>query len=431
MKTAKFNYNFLTLYVKLKIMKRRRYLLGGVALLMLAACSTNVKKATGYSEPDLGWLFLEKGPYTLETKVQAAPGEAAFQLVTDVSLSADAPDGVLQTSCEIAPDSTISVALGALEPGFYEVRLRDSVRFNIGIRPDEVVSAPDAPEDFDAFWESTLAQLDEIPLEPVFKEMPEYSNDVRTCYEVTYESFGGAKAGGIISVPNAPGKYPVLIQYMGYGAYPFYFDPSASPQRIDFLVSVREQGIFRDPGERWIDKGITSKEEFYYRGAFCDVKRAVDFVCTLDKADINGIAAIGESQGGAFTVIAAALDSRIKVACPAVPFLGDYPDYARIVWWPVHEVLESADAAGIPREEIFSMLRYFDVKNFAPRVTCPVYMAFGLQDPTCPPHTNFSIYNNLGSKEKHYFCVPTCGHAMWLEPAWPPVRDAFIKEKLN
>ena len=88
-------------------------------------------------------------------------------------------------------------------------------------------------------------------------------------------------------------------------------------------------------------------------------------------------------------------------------------------------------APGIPREEIFSMLRYFDVKNFAPRVTCPVYMAFGLQDPTCPPHTNFSIYNNLGSKEKHYFCVPTCGHAMWLEPAWPPVRDAFIAEKLN
>jgi cephalosporin-C deacetylase-like acetyl esterase len=53
-------------------------------------------------------------------------------------------------------------------------------------------------------------------------------------------------------------------------------------------------------------------------------------------------------------------------------------------------------------------------------------MAFGLQDPTCPPHTNFAIYNNLGSAEKHYFCVPTCGHAMWLEPDWPPVRDAFL-----
>ena len=98
----------------------KKYLLIA-ALLVAAACSTGVKPATGYSEPDLGWLFLEKGPYTLETKVQAAPGEAAFQLVTDVSLMADTPDVVLQTSCEIAPDSTISVALGVLEPGFYEV----------------------------------------------------------------------------------------------------------------------------------------------------------------------------------------------------------------------------------------------------------------------------------------------------------------------
>ena len=403
----------------------------GAALLLLSACSSNVKPATGYSEPDLGWLFLEKGPYVLNTKVSAAPGEADFKLVRDVSLMADEPDVVLETSCEVAPDSTISVDLGVLEPGFYEVRLRDSVRWNIGIRPDDVISAPDAPEDFDAFWESTLAQMDEIPLEPVFKEIPEYSNELRTCYEVSYESFGGATAGGIISIPVAPGTYPVLIQYMGYGAFPFYFDPSASPDRIDFLVSVRGQGIFREPQQRWIDRGLASKEDFYYRGAFCDVKRAVDFVASLDKADVNRIVAMWESQGGAFTVVAAALDKRIVAASPAVPFLGDYPDYARIVWWPVHEVLEQADADGLPHEQVFEMLRYFDVKNFAPKVSCPVYMAFGLQDPTCPPHTNFAIYNNLGSKEKHYFCVPTCGHAMWLEQAWPPVRDAFFKQYLD
>lgn len=403
----------------------------GIALLLFAACSSNVKPATGYSEPDLGWLFLEKGPYVLNTKVSAAPGEADFKLVRDVSLMADEPDVVLETSCEIAPDSTISVDLGVLEPGFYEVRLRDSVRWNIGIRPDDVISAPDAPEDFDAFWESTLAQMEEIPLEPVFKEIPEYSNELRTCYEVSYESFGGAMAGGIISIPVAPGKYPVLIQYMGYGAFPFYFDPSASPDRIDFLVSVRGQGIFREPQQRWIDRGLASKEDFYYRGAFCDVKRAVDFVASLDKADVNRMVAMGESQGGAFTVVAAALDKRIVAASPAVPFLGDYPDYARIVWWPVHEVLEQADAFGLPHEQIFEMLRYFDVKNFAPKVSCPVYMAFGLQDPTCPPHTNFAIYNNLGSKEKNYFCVPTCGHAMWQEPAWPPVRNAFFEKYLD
>ena len=417
---------FFPIFVNLIHSLMRKCFYAVVALVALAACGSNVKPATGYSEPDLGWLFLEKGPYTLSTKVKAAPGPATFQLVTDLSLMAETPDVILETSCTVAEDSTISVSLGNLNPGFYEVRLRDSVRFNIGIRPEDVVSAPDAPKDFDAFWKETLSELDNIPLEPVYKEIPEYSNDLRTCYEVSFASFGGATAGGVISIPNAPGKYPVLIQYMGYGAEPFYYDPSANPGRIDFLVSVREQGIFKDPAQRWIDKGLSSKEEFYYRGAFADVRRAVDFVATLDKADLSRIAAMGESQGGAFTTVAAAIDSRIKAISIAVPFLGDYRDYFCIVWWPVHEVMEAADAEGLPREEVFQMLRYFDVKNFAPKVKCPVYMAFGLQDPTCPPHTNFAIYNNLGTKDKHYFCVPTCGHAMWLEAAWPPVRDAFL-----
>lgn len=88
-------------------------------------------------------------------------------------------------------------------------------------------------------------------------------------------------------------------------------------------------------------------------------------------------------------IVAAALDSRIRAIAPAVPFMGDFPDYGKIVWWPV-------------------------------------YMSFGLQDPVCPPHTNFAIYNNFGSEEKHFLCVPTCGHAMWKEEAWPPVRQEFF-----
>ena len=93
----------------------------------------------------------------------------------------------------------------------------------------------------------------------------------------------------------------------------------------------------------------------------------------------------------------------------------------------MHEVLDAADAEGLTdRDALYTMLSYFDVKNFAPKVTCPAYMSFGLQDPTCPPHTNFSIYNNLGSSDKRWYCVPTCGHAMWQEPSWSAERDRFL-----
>jgi len=405
---------------------KRSIILILTAFVLSASCGT---KPTGASADGPAWLFTGKGPYTLNTKVSFT-GPAKLQLVTDLSLMAPEPEIVLEKDVEAGPDSLLSVDLGKLNPGFYEVRLGGD-RFNIGIRPDDVVSPPDAEPDFDAFWESTLEAMREVPLDAELTLVPEQSNDLRTTYTVTYTSLDGALAGGIICIPNGEGKYPVVLSYMGYGAPIFYFDPSANPERIDFLVSVRGQGIFREDEARWIDRGLSSKETFYYRGAYADAIRAIDFAAGLPKADPERMVALGESQGGALTFVAAALDSRIKAIAPAVPFLGDYRDYYRIVWWPVHEVMDTADAEGLDREEVFGMLTYFDIKNLAPRIKCPAYMAFGLQDPTCPPHTNFAIYNNLGSKEKHYWCVPTCGHGMWLEPSWPPIRDSFLEKYMK
>ena len=410
---------------------RVRFYLLGLAVSLLAACTVAPETPTGKSLPDNGWLFLGKAPYTLNTKVQAAPGPASFCLVTDRSLLSPEPDMVLQADVTVAPDSTVSIALGALEPGFYQVRLRDSVRFNIGVRPDRVVSAPDAQPDFDAFWERTLTELAAVPLEAEWTPIPEASNEVRTTYDVRYPSLGGVTSGGTVCIPNAPGKYPVYIHYMGYGSEVFRFDPSAAPDRIEMLVSVRRQGLFKTASERWVSQGLENKETYYYRGAFCDVKRSVEFAATLEKADPDRMVVLGESQGGAFSAVAAALDPRLKAASLAVPFLGDYPDYARIVSWPMNQVFEEADEKGIGREELFRTLSYFDVKNFAPRICCPVIMAFGLQDPTCPPHTNFAIYNNLGTRDKRFICIPTCGHAMWKEKDWPAIRDAFLAEYLQ
>ena len=57
---------------------------------------------------------------------------------------------------------------------------------------------------------------------------------------------------------------------------------------------------------------------------------------------------------------------------------------------------------------------------------CPVFMAFGLQDPTCPPHTNFAAYNQVGAPMQ-FHCEPLCGHAMWKEKRWQQLRSAFFE----
>lgn len=369
------------------------------------------------------------------TNPAGAVTEVELSLVSDLSLMAETKDTVLYTKESTdKTHGTIEFPMDGLAPGFYQVNLSWSSDgaggnypvFNIGIDPEKICSPQDKREDFEEFWSSTLGELAAIPMDIHMEFSPEHSDSLRNSYRVEITSFGGAKMGGILCEPVRDGKYPVFIDYMGYGADPYWYGPSSNPEAIEFLVSVRDQGIFKAGNERWIDRGLDSKEKFYYRGAFCDVVRAVDFVASLEKADTAYIFARGESQGGAFTLISAALDHRIAAAAPAVPFLGDYEHYSQIVWWPMWEVFDAAYSEGISRDDLFGTLSYFDVKNFTDRISCPVYMAFGLQDPTCPPHTNFSMYNMIKSR-KQYLCVSSCGHAMWKEYRWSEERDNWFR----
>jgi cephalosporin-C deacetylase-like acetyl esterase len=107
---------------------------------------------------------------------------------------------------------------------------------------------------------------------------------------------------------------------------------------------------------------------------------------------------------------ACALDHRIAVAAPTIPFLSDYRDYFEIVQWPgsdIHEYMNNHPEA--KWDDVFKVLSYFDIKNLAPWISCPVIMAAGLQDETCPPHTNFAGYNQITS-EKEYRIYKDYGH---------------------
>ena len=322
-------------------------------------------------------------------------------------------------------EKQVKIRIPGQEPGFYQVNLTGAKPFNIGVDPERIPCEQNKPSDFDAFWEETLQELATVPMEPVLTPLEEASGHARKLYRVEMKSFGGALMGGYLAVPVAEGKFPARIDFMGYGAEPYLYGADDNPNLIQFLVSVRGQGIFKEPEGRWIDRGLDGKENFYYRGAYCDAVRAVDFIASLDRTDPDRIFACGDSQAGALTWISASLNHKLRAVAPSVPFMSDFPDYWKIVWWPVWEVFETADAEGISRDDLFMLLSYFDVKNFTDRITCPVRMAFGLQDPTCPPHTNFSGYNQVRS-EKSWFCVPTCGHDMWREADWDRERDTFF-----
>ena len=58
---------------------------------------------------------------------------------------------------------------------------------------------------------------------------------------------------------------------------------------------------------------------------------------TVSASEFSSTFAEGASQGGALTHAAAALsDGRINAIAPAVPFMGDFPNYFQITSWPAN-----------------------------------------------------------------------------------------------
>ena len=130
-----------------------------------------------------------------------------------------------------------------------------------------------------------------------------------------------------------------------------------------------------------------------------DCVQAVRFMASRPTSDMTNLFAEGQSQGGAFTYAAAALsDYPFRAIAPAVAFLGDYPDYFRIVNWPANVARENQGT--MTDEQMYEFLSYFDTKNLAAAISCPVIACIGLQDDVCPPHTNIAPYNNLLSADK-------------------------------
>ena len=381
---------------------------------------------------DNSGIFEGDGPHKLQVKMDAVKN---MNVSIELEISTDFGEPVLTVS-KPAENGVTDFEID-FDPGFYRAVLyavkngvkSEIARTNIGVNPQQIISEQDKQPDFDSFWAETLAELAEVDMQPQFTLLKEHSNDVRQAYRVEMKSFGDETVSGLLYVPVADGKYPAMISYMGYGSEVWYADPSSNPQMIEFMLCVRNQAFNRKPGEKddWCARGIADKDTYYYRGAFADAVRAIDFVCSLEKTDVDRVFAAGESQGGALTLAAASLDGRLKAIAPSAPFLCDYPDYFRLAGWPGDPIEAAAKEAGMSDEEMFKVLSYFDIKNFTDRIQCPVIMAIGLQDDVCPPHTNFAGYNHIRT-EKSWICYPEAFHNVWQQEGWPIAKEDFFEK---
>ena len=384
---------------------------------------------------DWWWTAPERPQITVDvvnSNNEISKCEVSLTVTTDQGLPVTEMSQLVAVA---AGDSTAVQFEINVEPGFYRCTVAGDGKvvkeFNIGFEPEGIVSLPDSQPDFDEFWQRTLDELAAVVPEYSMTEEKDKSNKGGKVYRVKMKSLGGVEVQGYLTMPAKASKkhtMPVLVHYMGYGSKPWHAEPYEGMERIEFVLSTRGQGL-NEPTNTygdWAVYGLGNRDSFYYRGAFMDLVRAIDFVCTLPEVDQRYIFAEGGSQGGAFTLVACSLDKRIRAAAPWIPFLSDYPDYFKIVHWPAEVIFKKQQETGISNRDLYKMLSYFDVKNFTRRITCPILMGVGLQDPTCPPHTNFAGYN-LISSQKQFVIYPECGHDT-RHPDWDDRQRDFFRK---
>lgn len=338
-------------------------------------------------------------------------------------------------------NGTIVLKASMKSPGFLRCRVTAKVdgrnyegMATVAIDENQISPTTANPKDFEGFWTDAIREARNIPLNPLLTLLPEKGTSTQNAYHISFQNeCQGSRIYGILLVPKKPGKYPAILQVPGAGIRPYngtnYGDdvisleigihgiPANLPQEV--YNNLASGGLKNYPH---INKN--DRNTHYYKRVYLGCVRAVDFIYSLPEFDGNTIGVTGGSQGGALSIVTAGLDSRIKFLAAFYPALCDNAGYLnkRAGGWPHYY----RNAQPAPDET--ETLSYFDVVNFARRVTVPGWYSWGYNDVTCPPTSMHSAYNVIpGSKELHVY--QETGH--WTYPEQQQERAKWLQEKFG
>lgn len=321
------------------------------------------------------------------------------------------------------------INIGTMDkPGFKQLKVRvinDGYEYSgaikVAFEPSKIQPTVKLPDDFSAYWQKALEANAKIPIDPIVTYKPEYSTGTVDVYLVNLQNYKiGKRLYGYLCKPKAKGKYPVLLSPPGAGIKKISPNTSFAEQGFISLsieihgispeVSNEDYANIREAfGHYWLD-GLDDKENYYYKSVYVGCVRAIDFLTNLPEFDGKNVIVKGGSQGGALSIVTAALDKRVTCLAAFYPALCDLTGYlyGRAGGWPhcfqdIHVAPEKINTAA-----------YYDVVNFARNISVPGFYSYGYNDFTCPPTSILSALNVISAPKK-VVVTPISGHWRFQE----------------
>ncbi|MEJ1238234.1 acetylxylan esterase [Chryseolinea sp. T2] len=362
------------------------------------------------------------GPEKMEPTIKKE-GVAASKGTLSVNGGTMKTAGFLRCTAEVTVDGKIYKGLGTA--GFDPLSIRPTVADK---------------SDFNAFWDQAKKDLATIPLDARMTLMPERCTETVNVYHVNIQNFRiGARVYGILCVPKKDGKYPALLRVPGAGVRPYAGDVAMAEKGIITLeIGIHGIPVNMDPGvyndlragalADYNTYNLDNRDRYYYKRVYLGCVRANDFLFSLPQFDGTNLAVTGGSQGGALSIVTAALDPRVKFLAAFYPALSDVTGYlnGRAGGWP--HLFNKDNVAVHNIKEKLETVPYYDVVNFARTLKVPGLYSWGFNDETCPPTSMYAAYNVITAPKELMLALET-GH--WTYPEQRDKFNAWLEKKLK
>ena len=346
-----------------------------------------------------------------------------------------------------------TIDMGTMKtPGFLDLRLTASLgskkyqhHVKVGFSPEQLKPYTKNPADFDVFWQKAIEKArKEVSMERLVvskKKVDDYCTDETDMYLLKLKTDQHHSIYAYLSMPKTPSNSPVVLCPPGAGVKTikepmrnlYYAKNGFIRLEMDIhglnpemtAEQFKEISSAFDHENGYLCNGLDDKDNYYMKHVYVACIRALDYLCSLPEWDGKNVFVQGGSQGGALSLITAGLDPRVTACVANHPALSDMAGYLdnRAGGYPhfnkMNQMLTPAKV---------ETMAYYDVVNFARRITCPVYLTWGYNDNVCPPTTSYIVWNMI-TAPKESLITPINEH--WTSDDTNYGQMLWLKEYLK